>query len=167
MILRILGGLLALFTFCSCSSTSGGPLVQARNEIIRQEPPGDYFVGRRYWVKGSRTWGWVRQPRQPWDKARLVVTNEQYKKNPDRFPEYRSDGGPTNGFDHNYEYKLRGYFTADEVYDPTTNLILPEFVLQDYELTNKSPGWLFTPKDRLNNTRLPRTHALVLSDPES
>ena len=139
-------------------------MVQARNEIIRQEPRGNYYVGRRYWVKGSRTWGWIRKPGEPWDKARLAITNERYKKNPDRFPEYSPSGGLTNGFDHNYEYKLQGYFTNDEVYDPTTNLILPEFVLQGYELTNKNPGWLFTPKDSMGTSRLPRTHVMVLGD---
>ncbi|MFT4641169.1 MAG: hypothetical protein ACI8T1_004505 [Verrucomicrobiales bacterium] len=162
MITRCFLGLLALLTLCSCQTGGGGPLVQARNERIRQEPLGDYFMGRRYWVKGSRTWGWVRKPGQPWDKARLVVTNERFKKNPDRLPEYRTDGGPTNGSDHNVEYQLKGYFSGDEVYDPTTNLILPEFVLQGYEITNREPGWLFQPNDRLGNSRLPRTHVTVL-----
>ncbi len=154
---------LALLPLYSCE-TAKDPRVVARNAKIRQEPRGNHYIGRRYWVKGSRTWGWVRKPGQPWEKARLVVTNERYKKNPDRLPEFRRPGGGlTNGYDHNYEYRLNGYFSGDEVYDPTTNLILPEFVLQDYQLLDQEPGWLFSPRDRMGNERLPRTHVLVLA----
>lgn len=162
MIRPFLLACLTLVILSSCE-TSRDPRVAARNAKIRQEPSGDYFLGRRYWVKGSRTWGWVRKPGQPWDKARLVVTNERYKKNPDRLPEYRNPGGLRNGYDHNFEYRLRGYFSGDEVYDPTTDLIVPEFVLQDYELVDRSPGWLFTPQDTMGNTRLPRTHVILLA----
>ncbi len=164
MITRLMLGALTLFLLCSCQTGGGGgPLVTARNAKIRQEPTGDHFVGRRYWVKGSRTWGWLRRPRQPWDKARLVVMNEWRQTNPDRFPEYSASGGPVNGFDHNYEYKIWGRFTGDEAYDPTTNLVLPEFLLERYQLVDKSPGWLFTPRDRMGNNRLPRTHVMVLA----
>ena len=154
-------GVLTVLTLCSCRSP-GDPLEEARNAKIRREVRGAYYVGRRYWVKTSRVWGWVRKPRQPWDKARLVITNEGYKRNPDRLPEYRTADGLTNGYDHNYEYKLRGYFSGDEVYDPKMNLILPEFVLVDYELIDTSPGWLFSPSDEMGNDRLPRVHAMIL-----
>ncbi len=163
-LLRTVLGTLGLLILLSSCQSSNSPLVRARNEQIRQEPRGDYFIGRRYWVKGSRTWGWVRKPGQVWNEARLVVTNEQYKRNPDRFAEYRTDGGPTNGYDHNREYKLWGAFSRERVYDPTTNLILPEFVLRDWKLMDTSPGFLFEPGERMNNSRLLRTHVLVATD---
>ena len=164
MLLRSTLGILALLTLLSSCKTNNSPLVQARNQQIRQEQRGDYYIGRRYWVKGSRTWGWVRKPGQIWDKARLVVTNERYKRNPDRLPEYRPEGGLTSGYDHNREYKLWGSFSNDRVYDPTTNLILPEFVLTNWQLIDKSPGFLFEPGERMSNTRLLRAHVLVATE---
>ena len=160
---RFVLGLLALVTLCSCE-TSSDPRMHARTAKIRQEATGDFYMGRRYWVKGSRTWGWIRKPRQQWAKARLVVMNERHKKVPDRLPEYQNSGRLTNGYDHNVEYQIRGYYSGDEVYDPTTNLVVPEFVLQDYRVVDQSPGWLFSPNDRMGNGRLPRTHVMVLSE---
>ncbi len=163
MMRALLGlGTLATLFLCSCQ-VSNSPLVQQRNAQIAMETPGDYYIGRRYWVKGSRTWGWVRRPRQPWDKAKLVVTNERFKRNPDRFPEFRADGGPVNGSDHNREYRIEGYFSGDRVYDPTTNLILPEFVLRDWKLVSSNPGFLFSPDERMSNARLLRSHVLPLT----
>ena len=159
-VLYIFVSLGILTSLCSCQNAS--PLGQARNARFAQEPSGDHYIGRRYWVRGSRIWGWVRKPRQPWDRAKLMVTNERYKRNPDRLPE-RVDGQPTNGDDHNFEYHLWGNFSGDEIYDPTTNLILPEFVLRNWKLTSRAPGFLFYPSERMSNTRLLRTYHYTLT----
>ena len=33
---------------------------------IQAEPPGDYFIGRRYYKPDYNFWGYVRRPGQPW-----------------------------------------------------------------------------------------------------
>ena len=62
--------------------------------------------------------------------------NENQKLAPDR---ERLDVGS----DNNYEYKLRGYFSGDKVYELVSNRFLPEFVLQDYELLSANPPPIF------------------------
>lgn len=47
------------------------------------------------------------------------------------------------GSDNNYEYKLRGYFSGDKVYELVSNRFLPEFVLQDYEVIVTNPAPIF------------------------
>ncbi len=112
---------------------------QARLELaqgIQAEVPGDYFIGRRYFKKEFHFWGYVRRPGQPWKTAQLVVLNEKRRLAPDR-EELRI------GSDNNYEYKLRGYFSGDKVYELVSNRFLPEFVLQDYELRSTNPPPIF------------------------
>lgn len=152
----------------SCVSTGAGrgvagtpgqadpnhPAVKKRAADIAMEPPGDYWVGRRWWTEGTRFWGYLRRPQQPWSQAKLVVMNESVARTPDRLPE-SPETGPAHGFDHNYEYRIWGNFTGQEVYDPNSNLMLPEFRLQTYELLNASPGFLFVPGERYNPKRLP------------
>lgn len=116
---------------------------------IAAEPPGDYWVGRRWWTEGTRYWGYVRRPRQPWAEAKLVVMGERNKLNPDRIPA-DSPGPRQHGYDHNHEYQLWGSYSGESIYDPNSNLILPEFVLREYELISASPGFLFHPKERYN-----------------
>ena len=41
----------------------------ALEDAIRSEPPGDYFIGRRYYKQDYKFWGWVRRPGQPWSSA--------------------------------------------------------------------------------------------------
>jgi hypothetical protein len=62
------------------------------------------------------------------------------------------------------EYRLQGSFSGETVYDPTTNLVLPEFVLRGYEVLDRDPGWLFAPTDRMGNQRLPRTYVMQLTE---
>ncbi len=78
---------------------------------IQAEAPGDYFIGRRYFKKEFHFWGYVRRPGQPWSTAQLVVLNEKQQLAPDR--EQLSIGS-----DNNCEYKLRGSFSGDRVYEP-------------------------------------------------
>jgi hypothetical protein len=105
---------------------------QAMEEAIRQEEPGKYYVGRRYYKVDYKFWGFVRKPGQPWSTAKLVMMNEQTKLAPDR------ELGKL-GSDNNYEYKLYGDFSGQTVYEPASNGFYPEFVLKAYELRNVSP----------------------------
>ena len=78
---------LSVFFLAGCETTSSG-IQQARVDAaqrIAAEPPGDYFIGHRYF-KGSvfKFWGYVRKPGQPWNTAQLVVLNEKQKLAPDR-----------------------------------------------------------------------------------
>ncbi len=143
----------------SCSSTqispSSNPLVRNRDARIAQEPTGDFYVGRRYFVKATRFWGYLRKPRQSWNKAQLVIFNETQRPSPDRLPEAGS-GSNRHGFDHNSEYRIYGYFTGESVYDPASNRVFPEFMLRNYELISRTPGFLFHPNETYDPTRMPR-----------
>jgi predicted small secreted protein len=132
--------LLAAFLLAGCETTSSPGIQQNRAEAaqrIQAEPPGDYFIGHRYF-KGSvfKFWGYVRKPGQPWNTAQLVVFNEKQKLSPDR--EKLSFGS-----DNNYEYKLFGTFSGQTVYEPASNGFYPEFVLKGYELISTNPPPIF------------------------
>ena len=131
------------------------PALLARRSEIRAEQPGNYYIGRRYWIDGTRFWGFVRRPGQQWDDGQLTIMNENRKLQPDRLPE-KNPNGPSHGYDHNYEYKLVGGFTGAEVYDPNSNQVLPEFLLQDYEVRSKRPGFLFHPQEKFEPLRVPK-----------
>src|SRR5690606_1374098 len=77
-------------------------------ENIRTEAPGDYFIGRRYYKRDYKFWGYVRRPGQPWNTAKLVMLNEHSKLAPDR-------AMGQIGSDNGYEYKLVGDFSGDTV----------------------------------------------------
>ena len=135
------------------SGNMGGPTLDERKAAIATEPTGDFYYGRRYFVKKTRFWGYLRKPRQPWSRARLVVFREDRKLAPDRLPE-NGPAGRRYAFDQNHEYRIRGYYTGSEVYDPNSNQFLPEFMLTGYELLDPDPGWLFHPDDRYNPVRM-------------
>jgi hypothetical protein len=131
---------LGLFLFTGCGTPMPQGIQQARIDAaqkIAAEPPGDYFIGHRYF-KGSvyKFWGYVRKPGQPWSTAQLVVFNEKEKLAPDR--EKLSFGS-----DNNYEYKLYGNFSGQTVYEPASNGFYPEFVLKRYELISTNPAPIF------------------------
>ncbi|MBB5352266.1 hypothetical protein HNR46_002509 [Haloferula luteola] len=143
---------------CQCAGTigtgnMGGPTTEERQAAISSEAKGDYFVGRRYYVQKTRFWGYLRRPRESWDRAQLVLLREDKKHAPDRLPE-NGPSGQRYGFDQNYEYKIRGYYTGKKAYDPNSNQILPEFMLTGYELIQRQPGWLFRPDDRYDSARI-------------
>jgi hypothetical protein len=122
-----------------CASTPGG-IHQARTDTVQRiqaEPPGDYYIGRRYF-KGTvfKFWGYVRKPGQPWKTAQLVVFNEKEKLAPDR--EQRRFGS-----DNNYEYRLYGTFSGEPVYEPASNGFYQEFILKNYELISTNPPPIF------------------------
>src|SRR6266478_4666145 len=131
--------LLAVFFLPGCETMPQG-IQQARIEAaqkIQAEPPGDYFIGHRYFkAPVYKFWGYVRRPGQPWSTAQLVVMNEKQKLTPDR--EQLNFGS-----DNNYEYKLYGYFSGDKVYEPASNGVYPEFVLKGYEEISTNPPPIF------------------------
>lgn len=124
-----------------------------RSQQIAQEATGDFFYARRYFVEKTRFWGYLRQPRQPWSEAKLVIMNENSMLQPDRLPE----DGPWNarhGFDNNYEYRITGYYTGRRIYEPSSNLFLPEFKASGYSRLKTNPGWLFSPQDHYSPTKV-------------
>ena len=130
---------IATFLVAGCAGPPQG-IQQARLDTaarVQTEPPGDYFIGRRYYKPIYKFWGYVRRPGQPWSSAQLVMLNEKQKLAPDR-----AQGG-NFGSDNNYEYKLHGHFSGDKVYEPASNGIYPEFVLTDYEVISTNPPPIF------------------------
>ena len=159
LVIQLLAWVLVCGVLTQCGVSSGGPgnmggpTVEERDAQIACEPTGDFFYGRRYYVEKTRFWGYLRKPRQPWSLAKLVIFKEDQKTNPDRLHE---DGPPGQryGFDHNYEYRIRGHFTGREDYEPNSNQFLQEFRLTGYEVVNRNPGWLFRPNDRYNRFQI-------------
>jgi hypothetical protein len=151
--------ILVALLMASCETVPQG-IQQARIEMaqrIQSEPPGDYFVGRRYYKPDYKFWGYVRRPGQPWNTAQLVLLNEKLKLAPDR--EQLSFGS-----DNNYEYKLTGYFTGDNVYEPASNAVYPEFVLKSYELISVSPSPIF--KSQYNSRAAAANNRYHIEKPE-
>ena len=117
-----------------------------RKAQIASEATGNFYYGRRYYVEKTRFWGYLRKPRQPWSKARLVMMNEDIKKQPDRLPELGPEGA-RYGYDQNHEYIIYGRYTGRKIVDPNSDFLLPEFQLTGYRKINTNPGWLFSPND--------------------
>ena len=106
------------------------------NQAIANEPQGDYFIGRRFYRRYFFFWGYIRQPRQPWSTAKLVMLNEQKMLAPDR-------QANTPGSDNNFEYRLQGHFSGQTVYEPASNSFYPEFVLTGSKLISDHPPEIF------------------------
>lgn len=140
----------------SCESPNIAAQLEARRAAIAAEPPGDYYIGRRFHIDRTHFWGYVRRPRESWNTSKLVIMNEKMKATPDRLPESPEGGGNAFGFDHNHEYRLKGYYSGRRIYDPNSDLKLVEFVLQDWQPLNSSPGWLFKPNEKFNGNQLMR-----------
>lgn len=128
------------------------PSPELRKAQIAGEPRGDFYYGRRYYVRKTRFWGYLREPGKPASTARLVVFNESRKRNPDRLPE--EGASKVYGFDNNYEYRIFGRYTGRTLYEPNSNQFLPEFLLSDYKVLSTNPGWLFSPADHYNPIRV-------------
>jgi len=130
--------LVTVLAIAGCETVpEDAPQIEAMNEAIRQEAPGNYYVGRRMYKEVYKMWGWVRQPGKPWSTAQLVMFNEQRTLAPDR------QGGKL-GTDNNVEYKLMGYFSGETVYEPASNRFYPEFVLVSYDVRNRTPARIYT-----------------------
>jgi hypothetical protein len=147
----------------SCGTTGGaegGVDVQARNAAILAEPRGDWFIGRRYFTNKVRYWGYLRRPGHLWEQAKLVVMDERRGvTQPDRLPESPSGGGNAHGYDHNYEYRIWGDYTGEHCYDPNSDRELPLFAPSRFEVINREPGFLFSPRDRYNPNYIPPREA--------
>src|SRR3954470_18016179 len=138
LLLFAAAGLASCFWMSGCQLEPEG-IQQARasaTQTIASEPPGDYYIGRRYYKPDFKFWGYVRRPGQPWTTAQLVMLNEKQKLAPDR-------ERVNFGFDNNYEYKLFGSFSGEKVYEPASNGIYPEFVLKGYQLISDHPAPIF------------------------
>lgn len=136
--------LLAVVTVTGCETTGTATKPDPRvAAMIAAEKPGDYFIGRRYYKKEYKMWGWVRRPGQPWSTAQLVMLNENTKLAPDR-----AEG--TLGVDNNVEYRLQGRFSGDKVYEPASNNFYPEFVLTGYEVISRTPPNIYTDRRALD-----------------
>src|SRR6058998_406511 len=158
--LLLAGNLLLSAVFLSSCQTMPQGIQQARIEMaqrIAAEPAGDYFIGRRYYKPDYKFWGYVRRPGQPWSTAEMVMLNEKQKLAPDR---ERLEFGS----DNNYEYKLYGYFSSDKVYEPASNGIYPEFVLQGYELISTNPPPIF--KSQIRGSPSPTELRYTVERPE-
>ena len=144
---RILKSLCATATlavaclFAGCETIGDGVDIEAERaaqlERVKAEPPGNYYVGRRYYKVDYKFWGYIRKPGQPWSTAKMVMLNEQKHLAPDR------ETG-TLGTDNGAEYKLFGSFSGDTVYEPASNGFYPEFVLTGYELISSTPHGIYT-----------------------
>lgn len=132
--------ILGVLTLGGCQTTGGNtaPSGSSRAEMeagIAAEPSG-YYVGRRYYKKDYKFWGYIRKSGQPWKTAQLVCLNENTKFAPDR-----AQG--SIGSDNNYEYKLTGDFTGEKIYEPASNRFYPEFRLRDAQVLSTTPAPIY------------------------
>ena len=104
-------------------------------------------MGRRFYRRNYFFWGYIRQPRQPWSSAKLVMLNEQKCFAPDR-------QANAIGSDKNYEYRLQGYFSGQTVYEPASNSFYPEFVLKGYKLISNNSPQIFRDPNAMDPDRL-------------
>lgn len=136
----------AVLSQCNVLRSDCEALVE-REAAIATEERGEYFVGRRYYIPLCRFWGYLREPGQSWRTAKLVMMDESVVHTPDRGPE---DPLPdaTFGRDQNVEYIVKGKFTGQKGYDPSTNQVLPLFRAESYEVRSSKPGFLFVPSEK-------------------
>ena len=151
---RVLLILLSCLVLASCADPMVQQRIDERRLAIQGEPRGDYYIGRRYYIERTQFWGYLRRPGQSWDDAKLAIFNESQKRGPDRLPEAPIDDSKAHGFDHNREYKMIGRYTGRRIYDPNSDMFLPEFLLAGWEVRNESPGWLFHPKEKYDGKHL-------------
>ena len=143
-----LGFFTLLFLLAGCVSPELSGIRAARlaqANAIYAEPPGDYYIGRRYYNPNYKFWGYIRKPGQPWKTAQLVMLNEKQKLAPDREENQI-------GADNNYQYRIYGRFTGDTVYEPASNHVYPEFLLTGDEVVDRNPPSIFPPGAELPST---------------
>jgi hypothetical protein len=107
-------------------------------ERAKTEATGSYFIGRRLVGQHFYFWGYVKRPGESWDRAKLVMLNENLTLAPDR-------ARHAIGSDNNCEYRLYGYFSGDHVYEAASGRFFPEFVLKKAELIDSRPPAIFLP----------------------
>lgn len=141
-LLHLLGLALLISLLSGCATTGASRATRPTVErlvmyrAIANEPPGDYWIGRRFFKEQLGFWGYIRRPGQPWHKAKLIMMNENAK-----FAHDREQG--KIGIDDNYEYKLYGRISPIRIYEPATNNWYEEFLLQGYEIRDTNPPSIF------------------------
>lgn len=139
-------GLFSLL-LCQCDTMKSDCRALAKREAeIAKEAPGNYYIGRRYYIPSTRFWGYLRRPGQSWRTAQLVIMDESIVRNPDRGYEPPVKGA-IFGTDNNVEYVVQGSLTGEKAYDPSTNLALPVFKPTRFAVRNTRPGFLFVPSE--------------------
>ncbi|MCQ2366963.1 MAG: hypothetical protein MJ056_07375 [Akkermansia sp.] len=121
--------------------------ISEREAQIAKEQPGDYYIGRRYYIPYTRLWGYLRRPGESWRTAKLVMMDEHAVHQPDRGPEPPLKNA-VFGTDDNVEYAITGSFTGMKAYEPSSNLVLPLFKATSYKVINRNPGFLFKPSEK-------------------
>ncbi len=153
-----------LILLCQCDTLKSDCRAVAEREAeIAKETPGDYYVGRRYYVPLTRFWGYLRRPGESWRYAKLVIMDESIVHNPDRGYEPPVKGA-TFGYDQNYEYTLCGSYTGETAYDPSTDQVLPVFKPTQFNLRNEKPGFLFVPSEEYKEDYV-TLRPLLIPDP--
>lgn len=161
--LRVSLLVLAVTVLSQCNSLrSDCEAILVREQEIAQEQPGDYYIGRRYYVPTTRFWGYLRRPGQDWRTAKLVVMDEAKIPTPDRGLEPPSPQSKT-GFDQNWEYVIQGDYTGEMVYEPNSNQVLPAFKALSYQARSQQPGFLFVPSEKYRDNQVTLYPALIPS----
>ncbi|MBQ4613915.1 MAG: hypothetical protein IJB31_03195 [Akkermansia sp.] len=159
MVRKILIALMGCVVLSQCNTMkSDCEALRQREQEIAAEQRGDYYVGRRYYVPLTRFWGYLREPGKSWRTSRLVIMDESVVRTPDRGYEPPVSGA-TFGTDQNIEYMVKGSYTGENAYDPSTDQILPVFKATSYTVRNEKPGFLFVPSEEYDEetvTLLPR-----------
>ena len=164
--MRVLVPCTAVVLLCQCSTlVDDCPALAQREAEIARETPGDYYVGRRYYLPYTRFWGYLRKPGESWRNAKLVIMDESVVRNPDRGYEPPVKGA-IFGFDQNYEYFLSGSYTGEMAYDPSTDQILPVFRPTQFTVRDKKPGFLFVPSEKYVSDYV-TIRPLLIPNPES
>lgn len=133
---------------CQCNTLKSDCQALAEREAqIAQEPQGDYFVGRRYYIPYTRLWGYLREPGKSWRTAKLVMMDEHVVRQPDRGIEPPQKNA-VYGTDKNVEYIVRGRFMDKDAYDSATDRPYPLFQATGFEVRNRKPGFLFKPSEK-------------------
>ncbi|MEI9895109.1 MAG: hypothetical protein WDN28_14775 [Chthoniobacter sp.] len=139
--------LFTLLLFSGCATAD--PNLQTRQAMlaeIKAEPPGDYFIARRYYKVDYKFWGYIRKPAKTGaPPAWSCSTNSRSSRPTATLGKIGSDNG--------YEYKFYGNFSGETVYEPASNGFYPEFILKGYELKNVSPAPIFKVQGALDPQR--------------
>lgn len=150
---------LSLLTQCNTFRSDCKAIAQ-REAAIAQEPVGDYYIARRYYVPTTRFWGYIRRPGQSWRTAKLVIMDETKVLAPDRGLEPPAPNA-IFGSDHNVEYVVTGSFLSDAAYEPNSNQILDVFQATSYQVRDAKPGYLFRPSERYSSSYVTLFPALM------
>ncbi len=144
---KIFFAALGCLLMCQCNTMkSDCEALRIREAEIAKETPGDYYVGRRYWIPYTRFWGYLRKPGQSWRESKLVMMDERNCLTPDRGIEPPTEGA-VFGTDNNVEYIVKGTYTGANAYDSGTNQVLPIFRPTSFKVRNNKPGYLFVPSE--------------------